>query len=148
MNTTKISCTDKLEDRLLAQVEAVLEAVYPGKGYPAFFRADIASAPAIVFAAHEGNLLAGFAVLFPSHLSSHTAELGWATVLPACQGKGIGSRLLDERLKWATAHGFKTVIVETRPTRLYLDHGFLPTAPITSAKQILIWKQASPAKHN
>lgn len=141
---TIANCTTKLA----AQAEAVLEAVYPTKGYPAFFRADIASAPVTIFAAFEGTKMIGFSVLFPSHLSSYTAELGWATVLPEFQGRGIGAKMLKARIQWAREHKFKTLIVETRPTSLYLSHGFMPTAPVTTEKQILIWKEASPTKHN
>jgi hypothetical protein len=75
------------------------------------------------------------------HLIMPQAVLGLILFVSGCSS-------LIRLIRAAQEHKVKTLIVETRPTSLYLSHGFMPTAPVTTEKQILLWKEASPIKQN
>lgn len=60
---------------------------------------------------------------------AHVVDLG-VSVVPACQGRGIGSRLIEEGLKWARGHGFVRVELSVDKDnvgaiRLYERFGFV-----------------------
>ena len=88
--------------------------------------------PLISLVAEEGNQLIGHILFSPVSLaeSAHTPAItGLApmAVLPAWQGKGVGSRLVKEGLKYCVEAGYVAVVVLGYPD-YYPRFGFVPAS--------------------
>jgi len=88
--------------------------------------------PLISLVADEANQLIGHILFSPVSLaeSGHTPAItGLApmAVLPAWQGKGVGSRLVREGLKYCTEAGYDVVVVLGHPD-YYPRFGFVPAS--------------------
>ena len=73
------------------------------------------------------KLLIGFGAYAPSSISSSVWELAWGTMHKDHQGKGHGHKLLDFRMseiKKISKTPSTFVMVDSTPTRLFLENGF------------------------
>jgi putative acetyltransferase len=76
----------------------------------------------------KGKLLGTYG-LFP--LDEDTLELRKMYLVPHVRGLGLGSQILDRSRRYARAHGFKAIRLETisvlkQAIRLYTRFGFVP----------------------
>jgi putative acetyltransferase len=91
-----------------------------------------ASALTLSLVAVEDGLIAGHVAFSPVTISESPGEvralgLGPIGVLPACQGRGIGTRLIEAGLRALAARGSDLVFVLGEP-RYYQRFGFEPAA--------------------
>jgi putative acetyltransferase len=105
------ACLDAVarEKRWLAQVEAPpLERVMG-------FVSDSVAADAAQFVALDGDVVVGWADIFPAwaHAVAHTGTLGMG-LLPAWRGQGLGRRLLLACIHKARAQGITRVTLQAR----------------------------------
>lgn len=87
--------------------------------------------------AYAGETLVGYACWGPTPGTEGTWDLYWIVVDPTRQGRGIGTRLLEEVERRLTAHGARLIVVETSsradydPTRrFYETRGFTRAAEL------------------
>lgn len=87
--------------------------------------------------AYAGETLVGYACWGPTPGTEDTWDLYWIVVDPTRQGRGIGTRLLEEVERRLTAHGARLIVVETSsradydPTRrFYETRGFTRAAEL------------------
>jgi putative acetyltransferase len=88
--------------------------------------------PLISLVAEEQNQLIGHILFSPVSLAGQThapaiAGLAPMAVLPAWQGKGVGSRLVREGLKFCAEAGYAAVVVIGHPD-YYPRFGFVPAS--------------------
>ena len=80
----------------------------------------------------------GFAYYAPEAMTDRSWSLWWIAVLPALQGRGLGSELLRYVEEDARAAGTRVLFIDTssllhyEPTRrFYLKHGYTVTAVLS-----------------
>ena len=109
---------------------AAIEAVsFSNPWQPQTFRSLVSQDRALILVAEvTGAGIVGYAVLW---WVLDQGELANLAVREPFQGRGIGSALLDQVMKAATARGVETVFLEVRSSNhraydLYLSRGFRP----------------------
>jgi RimJ/RimL family protein N-acetyltransferase len=129
------ACLDAVarEKRWLAQIEAP-----PLERIEGFVR-DSVAADAAQFVALDGDVVVGWADIFPAwaHAVAHTGSLGMG-LLPAWRGQGIGRALLLACIAKATAQGITRITLQARADntaaiRLYEAVGFQHEALVRNA---------------
>jgi ribosomal protein S18 acetylase RimI-like enzyme len=129
------ACLDAVarEKRWLAQVEA------PPLDRVEAFVQDSVAADAAQFVALDGDVVVGWADIFPAwaHAVAHTGTLGMG-LLPAWRGRGLGRQLLQACIGKARAQGITRVTLQARADntaaiRLYKRTGFVHEARLHRA---------------
>jgi putative acetyltransferase len=129
------ACLDAVarEKRYLAQIEAP-----PLERIEAFVR-DSVAADAVQFVALDGDLVVGWADIFPAwaHAVAHTGTLGMG-LLAAWRGQGLGRPLLQACIDKARAQGITRITLQARADnaaaiRLYERLGFVHEARLRHA---------------
>lgn len=127
--------------RITPGVERVLTETYCSSDYLPLLRNDLEGSlsrgDAYLVGAYYQRKLVGFAGVAMSHMHSRVAELMWATVLPDNQGRGIGTALLENRILWAKNQHFTNLLVVTKPSSLYKNHGFVSLSKLKDGKHLL-----------
>lgn len=84
----------------------------------------------IMVAEEDGNIT-GYICYGPTPLTESTWDIYWEAVIPACQGSGIGSALINEAEDNIRSLGGKLALIETSSTpeyektrRFYCHHGY------------------------
>jgi ribosomal protein S18 acetylase RimI-like enzyme len=129
------ACLDAVarEKRYLAQIEAP-----PLERIEGFVR-DSVAANAAQFVALDGDMVVGWADIFPAwaHAVAHTGSLGMG-LLPAWRGQGLGRSLLLACITKAQAQGITRITLQARADntaaiRLYESVGFQHEARLRNA---------------
>jgi RimJ/RimL family protein N-acetyltransferase len=129
------ACLDAVarEKRYLAQIEAP-----PLERIEGFVR-DSVAADAAQFVALDGDVVVGWADIFPAwaHAVAHTGTLGMG-LLPAWRGQGLGRQLLLACIAKARAQGITRITLQSRADntvaiRLYEAVGFQHEARLRNA---------------
>ena len=86
--------------------------------------------------ARVGDGVAGCIAL--GRFDGEAAELKRLFVRPAYRGHNLGTRLMEEAMRFARDAGYRRLVLETLPDRmriaqnLYRNHGFRERAPLTA----------------
>ncbi len=118
----------KRED--ISDVQEIERAVFPTPWSRATFEREIEK-PEFhrLIVAKLGGRIVGYACLFYILDEGHVTNIG---VTPEFQGKGIGTQLMLDLVKFAMAKGVRRLMLEVRPDnrvaqRLYRKFGFFMT---------------------
>lgn len=98
---------------------------------------DPTAEPRLSLVATEGGAVVGHVLftkarLSPEERSAHCSMLGPLAVAPSAQGRGVGTRLVQEGLSRMKERGVELVFVLGHP-EYYPRHGFRPAAPLRFA---------------
>ncbi|MGD2120280.1 MAG: ribosomal protein S18-alanine N-acetyltransferase [Gemmatimonadota bacterium] len=111
----------------LSSISAIEALSFSNPWHPDTFRSLLTRERVRVLAAESGGEVVGYAVFW---WVMDQGELANLAVHPESQGKGVGSRLLDQVLTDAKAVGIESLFLEVRESnerarRLYAQRGFV-----------------------
>ena len=112
----------------LDQVMELERAIFPSPWRRSFFLSDINRPQGLSIVAEDGGVILGYAVAWGTE-ETHLANLA---VSEDERGKGVGGRLLDEVIAFASRSRAGSMYLEVRVSntiarKFYAERGFVPT---------------------